>query len=114
MQAPYTTFWGVFCVAPFALRIAMCAVVNSSFWETKLSPKEFFNFNPSAPPPPPHLGTAFFGGGVQGRGGIQNLVGLDGHEASIQIKVLEDPCLGWGSQFYLQVPNIGTPMGPHQ
>ena len=40
------------------------ALVNSSFWETKLSPNEFFDFDPSSPP---YLGTTafFLGGGAE-------------------------------------------------
>ena len=37
-------------------------LAKSSFWETKLSPNELFDFDPPPPPPALHVGTTFLRG----------------------------------------------------
>ena len=54
---------------PISCSVPQCAVsdveflVKSLFWESKSSPNEFFDFDPSSPPPPPHTYVPPGGGG---------------------------------------------------
>ena len=69
--AMYPPFGGYSQSIPQCVILNVYPLVKSSFWETKLSPNDFFNFDPSDPL---YLGTAFWHGASGGGGGGRDLL----------------------------------------